>query len=224
MLILKRTSLYRRCLVRAFSTDPSVNPDEIKKFSAVGSSWWDSDSKSGTGPLHSMNPIRVNFIRKCLAVENCTSHLYATDQIAGMKILDVGCGGGLLAESLSRLGAQVTAIDPSRENINVASQHSKLDPATQNIEYIQSTIEAMSSTGRKFNAVTCLEVLEHVEKPKQFLAACIECLDDKGSLFLSTINRTAKSYAITIVGAEYLLKLLPTGNLYLYQGFVKTLF
>jgi ubiquinone biosynthesis O-methyltransferase len=106
----------------------------------INSDWWESGSVSGTGPLHAMNPVRVDFIRKHVARTMQRSHLFETQQLKGLRILDVGCGGGLLSESLARLGANVTSIDPSAENIRVASQHSKLDPLTATINYKQTTI------------------------------------------------------------------------------------
>jgi polyprenyldihydroxybenzoate methyltransferase/3-demethylubiquinol 3-O-methyltransferase len=124
-----------------------VIDSEVKKFGAVGSGWWDTTSTAGTGPLHAMNPVRMGFIKqKCEAYRHRPQADTPTDNadagvgIRGMRILDVGCGGGLASESLARLGAQVTAIDPSRENIAVASAHSRLDPQTASIRYIHATV------------------------------------------------------------------------------------
>jgi ubiquinone biosynthesis O-methyltransferase len=135
-----------------------------------------------------------------------------SNQLKGLKILDVGCGGGILSEALARLGATVTSIDPSPKNIEVASNHSKCDPLTASIKYKCATVEKVAASGEKFDAVCTLEVVEHVEMPMSFLAACSSCLEEGGSLFVSTINRTYKSHLISILGAEYLTRLVPIGT------------
>ena len=138
-----------------FST---LNDLELKKFARIGSQWWNSSSFRGGGPLHDMNPTRIQFIRDCLATKYSREKHFPTTQLNNLDILDVGSGGGLLAESLSRLGAQVTAIDPSQENIDVAIAHASKDPLTRSILYQKSTIEEMSKTNKKFDVVTVLEV------------------------------------------------------------------
>lgn len=190
----------------------SVNEEEVQKFSAVGQDWWSSSSNSGTGPLHAMNPVRVGFIREAMAEQLSTQSFMPDARIRNADILDVGCGGGILSEALARLGANVTSIDPSRENVAVARAHSRTDPATASIEYQQTTVEGMAASGRKFDAVCALEVIEHVETPLAFITACSACLKPGGSLFMSTINRTAKSLAIAIVGAEYVTRMVPIGT------------
>lgn len=190
----------------------SVNEEEVAKFSAVGKDWWDKSSSTGTGPLHAMNPIRVGYIRSHLAAENSTLHLFESQQLKGMSILDVGCGGGLLAESLSRLGANVTAIDPSEQNIKVASSHSKTDRLTSSINYRVATIDQIYESNEKFDAVCSLEVIEHVENPEMFMRACAGCVRPGGSLFISTMNKTPKAYLIAILAAEYLLGMVPPGT------------
>lgn len=209
MMIQLRTVPLRSVRRLSFS---SVNTEELQKFAKVGNDWWESSATSGTGPLHAMNPCRISFIRSRLAASLNTSHLFEREQLKGVKILDVGCGGGLLSESLARLGAEVTAIDPSPENIAVATAHAKQDPNTSKINFEANTIEKVVASGRKFDAVCSLEVIEHVDIPKTFLEACSLCLNPGGSLFVSTINRTRKSYAVAIVGAEYLLGILPRGT------------
>jgi len=161
-----------------------------------------------------MNPARVEFIRSALgsARPGLGAAVSPMDEIRGLEILDVGCGGGLLSEALARLGATVTGIDPAAESIRVATQHSRGDLLTANIVYKHSTIEEMEASGQKFDVVCSLEVLEHVEMPLSFIASCSNCLKPGGSLFISTINRTAKSYLMTILGAEYVLRLLPVGT------------
>ena len=166
-----------------------------------------------------MNPVRVAFVRSRLAESLGRLHLPALEQLRGVEILDVGCGGGLLSEALARLGAKVTSIDPSPENIAVAKKHSQLDPTTANsIDYSCTTVEEVQAAGKKFDAVCSLEVIEHVDHPLAFVGACKACVRQGGSgggggsLFLSTINRTPKSYAMAILGAEHLLRLLPVGT------------
>jgi 2-polyprenyl-6-hydroxyphenyl methylase/3-demethylubiquinone-9 3-methyltransferase len=194
-----------------------------------------------------MNPVRVEFIRRQLAVRTNTELLFETDQIRGLKILDVGCGGGLLCESLSRLGAIVTGIDPSAENIAIATRHSQLDPLTSSITYKVATVGTrdiklisfcftLSSPQRIFwevakcsmqfvlsrflnlfcgieQKLSLLQVVEHVDDSKAFVSACVGCVAPEGSLFLSTMSRTRKAYLMTILGAEYVLGLVPTGAL-----------
>lgn len=200
------------------SASASVNDAEVAKFSRVGSDWWSAESTSGTGPLHAMNPARVDFIRRAISNHMGRSHLPASEQLHGVDILDIGCGGGLLAEALARLGARVVAIDPSEQNIAVAKAHSRVDVLTREISYKCTTVEELLALSTEegsppsFDFVCSLEVLEHVEDPKTFLRSCRKCAKPGGGLFLSTLNRTAKSYAMTILGAEYLLRLLPVGT------------
>jgi 2-polyprenyl-6-hydroxyphenyl methylase / 3-demethylubiquinone-9 3-methyltransferase len=190
----------------------SVNNEEIKKFSAVGKDWWNAESNRGTGPLHAMNPVRVDFIRRTLAAQLSLHSLPPNLQLQGLDILDVGCGGGILSEALARLGANVTSIDPSDVNIAVASRHSRTDPSTSKIDYMRTTVEEIARSDRKFDVVCSLEVIEHVETPMAFVTACSSLLKSGGSLYLSTINRNLKSFGVAIVGAEYILNMLPPGT------------
>ena len=190
----------------------SVNFGEVEKFSKIGDNWWDNGSSHGTGPLHAMNPVRVNFIRNTLAEQLSRSHLSPEIQLSGSNILDVGCGGGILSEALSRLEANVTSIDPSSENITIAKSHSECDPQTSKICYLQKTVEEMAMSDVKFDAVCALEVIEHVENPLSFLAACSKCLKPGGSLYISTINRTPKALVMAKLLPEYFLRLLPIGT------------
>jgi ubiquinone biosynthesis O-methyltransferase len=193
---------------RAFSSI-SVNPEEIHNFSAVGKGWWDSSSAADTVPLHAMNPTRVSFIRQSIAQTLSRENLPVASQIRGLKILDVGCGRGILSESLARLGASVTAIDPSARKISVALEHSRSDPLTSTIKYQCATVEQIVASGQKFDVVCSLEVLERVEMPMAFLGACGNCLSDNGSMFISTVNRTNKSHFISILGA---MGMVPIGT------------
>lgn len=194
----------------------SVDAAEVSKFARVGSDWWSPASSSGTGPLHGMNPARVAFIRDEVQRSRGARDLPPMRALSGLSVLDVGCGGGILAEALARLGAKVTAVDPSPENIATAQSHALTDERTRGIDYRTCTVEDVVLTGEKFDVVCSLEVLEHVPSPADFIRHCASCLradeGSKGSLFLSTINRTAKSFAIAIVGAEYVTGIVPRGT------------
>ena len=172
----------------------------------------DPGSRSGTGPLHAMNPVRVRFIRENDARLRGRADLPPLLQLKDLEVLDVGCGGGILSESLARLGARVTAIDPSEENIRVAEAHRTMASATSSIVYKKSTIEEMASSGQKFDIVCCLEVIEHVNSVSDFVSSCGLCVKEDGSLFFSTINRTLKSYGLAILGAEYITQVVPKGT------------
>ena len=183
----------------------NIDKEEVEKFDDLAKSWWDpqGDFKS----LHQINPLRVNFIRERTA-------------LAGKQVLDIGCGGGLLAEVLSDLGAIVTAIDASEKTINVAKAHAK--KVGSNVNYIKASLEEFSKIKpkAKFDVITCLEMLEHVPDPLQILKKCSDLLNQDGDLFLSTINRNPRSYLFAIIGAEYLLNLLPKGT-HDYSKFIK---
>lgn len=199
-----------RGTIRFMST---VSEEEIRKFGAVGEDWWKSSSDTGTGPLHNMNPARIQFIREQVANTIGRQHLSPLEQLADLRILDVGCGGGLLAEPLARLGANVTAIDPSTENIAIAKAHSARDPLTAHIDYRACTVEDLVAEKATFDVVVSLEVIEHVENPLQFVRHCAACVKQGGgSLVLSTLNRTPKSYALGIVGAEHITRVVPVGT------------
>lgn len=137
----------------------TLNLKEVEKFGRVGEDWWNSSSHSGTGPLHAMNPVRVEFIRKSVAKKLGREHMIFVDQIKGLKVLDIGCGGGILCEALARLGAQVTGIDPASQSIDVAHRHSQCDLLTKNINYRSATVEDIVKSGEQFDVVCSLEVL-----------------------------------------------------------------
>lgn len=199
---------------RSFDTKhfSTLNNTELKKFSQIKKEWWNESSKNGTGPLHFMNPKRVEFIRSQRANEIGMPSKIGVLQIRGQKVLDVGCGGGLLSESLARLGASVHSIDPSENNIIVAKEHSQYDNWTRSIRYQQATIEQIVESGEKYDIVCALEVIEHVNNPEKFLEQCCACVNDTGSLFISTMNKTMKAYLLAIMGAEAVLRLLPLGT------------
>ena len=183
----------------------NLDHDEVKKFDDLAAKWWDPDGEFK--PLHQINPLRVGFIKERANLE-------------GIKVLDVGCGGGILAEALSKLGAQVTGIDASEQTIGVAQNHS--NAVGSDVSYYQTTIEEFiaNKPEEKFDVITCLEMLEHVPSPGEIIKTCSTILKDDGDIFFSTINRNPRSYLFAIVGAEYILNLLPKGT-HDYQKFIK---
>lgn len=182
----------------------NVDQNEIQKFSNHARRWWDKNGPVKT--LHNINPLRLKFIQQEVALKNKT-------------LLDVGCGGGILAEGLAKLEAQVTAIDQSLELIQIARLHQKTSHLS--INYLHSNIEEFKSKQiQSFDIITCLELLEHVPNPQKLLTDCIQLLKPNGSLFVSTINRNPKSFALAIVAAEYIFQLLPKGTHH-YQKLIK---
>jgi 2-polyprenyl-6-hydroxyphenyl methylase/3-demethylubiquinone-9 3-methyltransferase len=170
--------------------------EEIKKFDDVAQVWW--DPKGSMGTLHTINPLRTKFITDGL-------------NLAGRKVLDVGCGGGILTEALARCGAQATGIDLSNESIEAAKVHARQQGL--DIEYRYENIdETASKHAGEFDAITCMEMLEHVPEPKKIIAACSRLLKPGGHAFFSTINRTPKAFVFVIFGGEYILRLLPRGT------------
>jgi len=170
--------------------------EEIKKFDNVAQIWWDPEGSMGT--LHTINPLRTKFITENLDMRNCT-------------ILDVGCGGGILTESLARSGAQITGIDLSEASLEIARRHAKEQGL--NIDYRYESIEEVAEKhAGKFDVVTCMEMLEHVPEPHKTIAACSRLLKPGGHAFFSTINRNLKSFLFAIIGGEYILRLLPKGT------------
>jgi 2-polyprenyl-6-hydroxyphenyl methylase/3-demethylubiquinone-9 3-methyltransferase len=183
----------------------NLDHDEVNKFDELAAKWWDKDGEFR--PLHQINPLRVNFIEERSSVE-------------GKKVLDVGCGGGILAEALNELGANVTGIDASENTIGVAKSHSR--SIGSDVIYIQNTIEEFISShpNEKFDVITCLEMLEHVPSPNEIIKSCSNLLKDDGNIFFSTINRNPRSYLFAVIGAEYILNLLPKGT-HDYEKFIK---
>ena len=176
----------------------NVDQDEINKFADLASRWWDKNSEFK--PLHDINPLRVEYIK-----QKCGGSLQ------GKKILDIGCGGGILAEALALEGAQVTAIDKAGPGLEVAKLH--LLESGLDINYQNSTAEEFSEKSKsKFDVICCLEMLEHVPSPSSVINACSGLVKKNGDVFFSTINRNIKSYLFAIIGAEYILNLLPKGT------------
>jgi len=182
----------------------NVDPIEVNKFEELASRWWDPNSEFK--PLHDINPLRLDYIDQHAGV-------------TGKKIVDVGCGGGILAESMARRGAVVTGIDAGQAPLTVAKLHA-LEAGVQ-INYQQKTAETLASEQPgKYEIVTCMEMLEHVPNPASVIQACADLAKPGAQLFFSTINRNPKAYAFAIVGAEYLLKMLPKGT-HDYNKFIR---
>ena len=191
----------------------TVNTKEIEKFSKIADEWWDPNGKFK--PLHKFNPIRILYIKENIIK---TFNLnQKKNPLQNIKILDIGCGGGLLSEPMCRLGAKVTAIDASEKNINVAKFHSKKN--NLNIDYICTSPEKLKGENQ-FDVILNMEIVEHVNDVGFFLKSCSKLLKKNGIMFVATINKTLKSYIFAIVGAEYVLRWLPIGT-HEWEKFVK---
>ena len=191
----------------------SINKKEIDKFSKIADEWWDPEGKFK--PLHKFNPTRIKYIK-----ENIINNFKLKNKskpLSGIKILDIGCGGGLLSEPMSRMGANVTGIDASDKNIKIAKLHSKKNKLK--INYLCSSPEKLKIE-KKFDVILNMEIVEHVEDIDFFLKSCSKLLKKNGLMFVATINKTLKSYVFAIVGAEYVLRWLPIGT-HEWEKFVK---
>ena len=191
----------------------SINSKEIEKFSKIAEEWWDPNGKFK--PLHKFNPIRISYIKKNI-IKTFKINQKKTP-LKNLKILDIGCGGGLLSEPMCRLGANVTAIDASKKNISVAKLHSKKN--NLKIKYICSSPEKLKIKN-KFDVILNMEIVEHVEDANFFLKSCSNLLKKNGIMFVATLNKTLKSYVFAIVGAEYILRWLPIGT-HEWEKFIK---
>ncbi len=180
----------------AMQNTANVDPNEIKKFEDLASRWWDSESEFA--PLHAINPLRTEYI-----------NLHSP--VAGKKVLDVGCGGGLISEAMSAFGAEVTGIDMGEAPLAVANLH--LLESGESVEYIKITAEELAEQRpEQYDVVTCLEMLEHVPEPGLVIEACAKMVKPGGDVYFSTINRNPKAWLFAIVGAEYVLNMLPKGT------------
>ena len=191
----------------------SVNKKEIDKFSEMADEWWNPEGKFK--PLHKFNPTRIKYIK-----ENIINHFKLKNKskpLSGINILDIGCGGGLLSEPISRMGANVTGIDASDKNIKIANLHSKKNKLK--INYLCSSPEKLKIK-EKFDVILNMEIVEHVEDVDYFLKSCSKLLKKNGLMFVATINKTLKSYVFAIIGAEYVLRWLPIGT-HEWEKFVK---
>ena len=191
----------------------TINKKEIEKFSKIAREWWNREGKFK--PLHKFNPIRISYIK-----DNILSSLKLKNKrkpLENIRILDIGCGGGLLSEPMSRLGANVLGIDASEKNINVAKLHAKKN--NLNIKYFCASPESLK-TNDKFDVILNMEIIEHVEDVDFFLKSCTKLLKRGGIMFVATLNKTLKSYLFAILGAEYVLRWLPIGT-HEWEKFVK---
>ncbi len=178
------------------TTNHNVDDSEIRKFEELASRWWDPQSEFA--PLHAINPLRTEYI-----------NLHSP--VNGLRVLDVGCGGGLISEAMARFGAKVTGIDMGEAPLNVAKLH--LLESGEDVEYLQITTEELAEQRPgEYDVVTCLEMLEHVPDPASVVAACAKLVKPGGDVYFSTINRNPKAWLFAIVGAEYILNLLPRGT------------
>lgn len=185
----------------------TVDKDEIAKFEAMAAEWWDPDGKFK--PLHMLNPCRLDYINSQISAE-FGKDLKSRHPYKGLRILDIGCGGGLLSEPMARLGATVVGADAAPRNIPVAQVHA--EQSGLKIDYRNVTAESLVDQGEKFDVVLNMEVVEHVADPQAFLTACHDLLKPGGLMVCSTINRNPKSFMMAIVGAEFVMRWLPKGT------------
>ncbi|CAN7506361.1 MULTISPECIES: bifunctional 2-polyprenyl-6-hydroxyphenol methylase/3-demethylubiquinol 3-O-methyltransferase UbiG [unclassified Devosia] len=185
----------------------TINDAEIAKFTAMAEEWWDPKGKFK--PLHKFNPVRLSYIR-----DNLVLHFGRDPSVMrpleGLKIVDIGCGGGLLCEPLTRLGATVTGVDAAERNISIARIHA--DKSGLDIDYRVTTSEALVEAGEKYDVVLNMEVVEHVDNVPLYMKSCADLVAPGGLMFTATLNRTARAYALAILGAEYVLRWLPRGT------------
>lgn len=185
----------------------TVNDAEIAKFAAMAEEWWDPNGKFR--PIHKFQPVRLGYIREKLLAHFGRDGA-ARRPFEGLSVLDVGCGGGLLSEPLTRLGATVTGIDASERNIRIASLHA--EQSGLEIDYRATTSEVLAEAGETFDVVLNMEVVEHVDNVPLYMKSCADCVAPGGLMFTATLNRTARAFALAIVGAEYVLNWLPRGT------------
>ena len=187
--------------------DSTVDETEVARFSALATEWWDARGKMAV--LHRFNPVRLGFIKEA-ACRHFGRNDKQLDALAGLRLLDIGCGGGILSEPLARLRAEVVGADPSRANIAAAKLHAAEAGVT--VDYRATTAEALADEGERFDIVLAMEVVEHVADLSLFVRRCAEMVKPGGLMIAATLNRTLKSFALAIVGAEYVLRWLPRGT------------
>ncbi len=194
---------------------PSLDPAEVEKFSKMAAEWWDPKGKFGV--LHVFNPVRLAYIKEQVTAR-FSRDPDERQPFSGLRFLDIGCGGGLLCEPMARLGATVVGVDPSEKNIKTACVHAleqELD-----IDYRAGLAENLDAAGEKFDVILNMEVIEHVADPAAYVRTCCSMLKPGGLMFVATLNRTLKSFALGIVGAEYILRWLPRGT-HQWEKFIK---
>jgi 2-polyprenyl-6-hydroxyphenyl methylase/3-demethylubiquinone-9 3-methyltransferase len=185
----------------------TVDEREVEQFARLGARWW--DPKGPMAALHKFNPVRLAYVRD-QAMQRFRCDPKKLDCLKGLRILDIGCGGGILSEPLARLGAEVVGADPAAENIEVARVHAQQSGVA--VDYRATTAEDLATRNERFDIVLAMEVVEHVTDVNAFVSTCASMVKDGGLLILATINRTMKSFALAIVGAEYILRWLPRGT------------
>ena len=188
-------------------SDNTIDNDEVSKFQALADEWWDPSGKFK--PLHMLNPCRLQYITEQISW-HFGLNLDCSKPFKGLKLLDIGCGGGLLSEPMARMGAQVLGADAAARNIPIAQAHANQSELT--IDYRHTSVESLVNESRRFDVILNMEVIEHVANPSSFLAACSELLKPNGLMICSTINRNMKSYLNAIIGAEYIMRWLPKGT------------
>ncbi len=197
----------------AEQTVTNVDPSEVDKFNQLAGEWWDKTGAFAT--LHEINPLRLNWITENVerGYQSADTNKTAANRLQGKKILDIGCGGGILSESMARRGADVTGIDLGTENLKAATLHAQQSGLEETLRYQHIAVETLAAQmPAQFDVVTCMEMLEHVPDPSAIVQACYDLLAPGGVCVLSTINRNPKSYLFAIVGAEYVLRLLDRGT------------
>jgi 2-polyprenyl-6-hydroxyphenyl methylase / 3-demethylubiquinone-9 3-methyltransferase len=191
----------------AATSDATLDAEEVRRFSRIAAEWWDPNGKFR--PLHQIGPPRLSFIRNA-AITHFGRDASSLRPLTGLTVLDIGCGGGLVSEPLCRMGGKVTGIDPAERNIAIARGHA--EPQGLAIDYRSVRVEDLVAAGQTFDIVACLEVVEHVPDGAKFIAECATLVRPGGLAIFSTINRNFKSWALAIVGAEYVLGWLPRGT------------
>lgn len=193
----------------------TINAEEVERFSKIAQEWWDENGKFR--PLHKFNPVRLAYIKQKIC-QYFSRDVKALDALKGLRVLDIGCGGGLLCEPLARLGAKIVGADAAEKNIKVAMLHAKEEGLQ--IDYRATTAERLASEGEKFDIVLNMEVVEHVDNVPLFLQACAEMVKPGGLMFVATLNRSWKAFLLAIIGAEYILNWLPKGT-HSYKKFLQ---
>lgn len=191
----------------AINDKDTVDPAEVERFSAMADAWWDPTGKFR--PLHKLNPVRLAYVRDTVLART-GGDKREPRPLHGLRLLDIGCGGGLLSEPMARLGADVTGADPSRNNIETAKNHAARGGL--DIDYRATTAEQLAADGERFDVILNMEVVEHVTDVKLFIGTCASMLRPDGVMIVATLNRTLKAFALAIVGAEYVLRWLPRGT------------
>ena len=199
--------MIERAEATAPSSDPTADPAEVARFAALAEKWWDETGPFA--PLHKFNPARLKLLRDRIAAR-FGRDVAAPKPLEGLRLLDIGCGGGLLSEPMARLGARVTGVDAADRNVAAARHHAK--QSGLDIDYRNTSVESLAAEGACFDIVLNMEVVEHVADVSAFLTASSACLTPGGLMFTATLNRTVKAYALAIVGAEYVLGWLPRGT------------